>query len=199
MTAWSKRKRLEATIAGDKTRPPARLSLWRHWPGDDQDAEALAAAHLRWQADYDWDLLKVGPASSYSVADWGAKDRWVGHIEGTRERTYYPVQNRKRLAKAASRLDPDRGMLATQIEALRQVGKGVGEHVPFIATIFSPLSQAKNLAGHEEDAMPYAQQSGSLYIKGWRLLLKARCALLKPQRIPVLAASFMPFSMHAIH
>ena len=41
---------------------------------------ALAAAHLQWQRDYDWDLLKVGPASSYAVVDWGVEDRWVGHI-----------------------------------------------------------------------------------------------------------------------
>ena len=148
MANWSKRKRLEATIAGEK---PDRLpvSLWRHWPGDDQDAEALAAAQLQWQRDYDWDVLKVGPASSFSVADWGAKDRWVGHIEGTRERTFYPVQNPTDWQKLQP-LDPRKGMLATQIEALRLVGQGVGENVPFIATIFSPLSQAKYLAGHEQ-------------------------------------------------
>jgi len=147
MTIWNKRSRLEATIAGEK---PDRLpvSLWRHWPGDDQNAESLAAAHLRWQRDYDWDLLKVGPASSYSVADWGAEDRWVGHIEGTRERTYYPIQTSSDW-QGLKPLDPGRGMLATQIEALRLVGEGVGEEVPFIATIFSPLSQAKNLASQE--------------------------------------------------
>lgn len=90
MKNMSKRKRLEAAIAGE---PVDRLpvALWRHWPGDDQDAAALAAAHLKWQADYDWDLVKVGPASSYSVVDWGLQDRWLGHIEGTRETTQRPV------------------------------------------------------------------------------------------------------------
>jgi len=145
MPDWSKRKRLEATIAGEK---PDRLplSLWRHWPGDDQDAASLAAAHLQWQRDYDWDLLKVGPASSYSVVDWGVKDRWVGHIEGTRERTYYPIQRAEEWALLQP-LDPFAGMLAIQLEALRMVGEAVGEDVPFIATIFSPLAQAKHLAG----------------------------------------------------
>jgi uroporphyrinogen decarboxylase len=147
MNNWSKRRRLEAAIAGEK---PDRLpvSLWRHWPGDDQDAEALAAAHLRWQRNYDWDLLKVGPASSYSVADWGVEERWVGHIEGTRQCTFYPVQNAGDWEKLEP-LDPGSGMLATQIEALRLVGEGLEEDVPFIATIFSPLSQAKHLAGGE--------------------------------------------------
>ena len=91
MSNFPKRTRLEAAIAGE---PVDRLpvALWRHWPGDDQDAAALATAHLKWQAEYDWDLLKVGPASSYSVADWGMTDRWDGHIEGTRTVTFQPVK-----------------------------------------------------------------------------------------------------------
>jgi uroporphyrinogen decarboxylase len=147
MSDWSKRKRLEATIAGEAVdRLP--VALWRHWPGDDQDAESLAAAHLKWQADYDWDIIKVGPASSYSVVDWGVADRWEGHIEGTRTTTRLPVREPADWA-ALRPLDPGRGMLATQIEALRLVGAGLRGEAPFIATIFSPLSMAKHLAGNE--------------------------------------------------
>ena len=143
----NKRQRLEAAIAGE---PIDRLpvALWRHWPGDDQNAAALAAAHLKWQADYDWDLVKVGPASSYSVVDWGVRDQWEGHIEGTRKTTYLPVQSPADWA-ALRPLDPSRGMLAEQIEALRLVGEGLRGATPFIATIFSPLSMAKHLAGNE--------------------------------------------------
>ena len=146
MSNWSKRKRLEAMIAGEQTdRPP--VALWKHWPGDDQDAEALAAASLKWQQDYDWDLLKIGPSSGYSVNDWGVKDRWVGHIEGTREYTHRPIQQVDDWAKLEP-LDPKKGMLAKQIDALHRVGTAVTD-TPFIPTIFSPLSQAKKLAGHE--------------------------------------------------
>jgi uroporphyrinogen decarboxylase len=147
MPDWSKRKRLEATIEGDRTdRSP--VALWRHWPGDDQNSEALAASHLKWQRDYDWDLVKVSPASSFPIADWGVEDRWVGSLEGTREYTKRVV-NESGGWEALKPLDPSRGMLATQIEALRLISGGLGEEVPFIATIFSPLAQAKNLAGDE--------------------------------------------------
>lgn len=147
MPTLTKRERLEATIAGEA---PDRMpvALWRHWPGDDQDAAALAAAHLKWQQDYDWDFLKVGPASSYSVVDWGVRDRWVGHIEGTREYTHRPVQRPSDWQNLAV-LDPSQGMLAEQIEALRLIGKELGESVPFIATVFAPLSQARHLATNE--------------------------------------------------
>ncbi len=147
MTNWNKHKRLEATISG-QTPDRVPVALWRHWPGDDQDAHALAAAHLQWQRDYDWDVLKVGPSSSYSIADWGAKDRWVGHIEGTREYTRRAIQKAEDWA-ALKPLDPSQGMLATQIEALRLVKESIGDSVPLMATIFSPLSQAKHLADNE--------------------------------------------------
>lgn len=149
MSDWSKRKRLEATINGQPPdRPP--VALWRHWPGDDQDAAALAAAHIKWQKDYDWDLIKVSPASSYCLVDWGVKDRWEGATEGTRKYLKRLVKKPAHWEKLKP-LDPGKGMLSTQIEALRLVGQGLAEGSddapPYIATIFSPLAQAKNLAG----------------------------------------------------
>ncbi|NCF66566.1 MAG: uroporphyrinogen decarboxylase [Chloroflexi bacterium] len=170
MPDWSKRKRLEATISGEK---PDRLpvSLWRHWPGDDQDAASLAAAHLQWQRDYDWDLLKVGPASSYSVADWGVKDRWVGHIEGTRERIFYPVKEAADWERLRP-LDPTKGMLAIQIEALRLVGAALDERVPFIATIFSPLAQAKHLAGTDR-LLAHMRSDPELFHQGLETITKS--------------------------
>ncbi len=149
MSEWSKRERLEAVVNGEQ---PDRLpvALWRHWPGDDQDAAALAAAHLKWQADYDWDLVKVSPASSYCLVDWGVEDRWEGAAEGTRAYGKRLIQKPEDWLKLKP-LDPDEGMLARQLEALRLVGQGLGPSeeggTPFIATIFSPLAQAKNLAG----------------------------------------------------
>jgi uroporphyrinogen decarboxylase len=170
MTDWSKRKRLEATLAGER---PDRIpvALWRHWPGDDQDAAALAAAHLQWQRDYDWDLLKVGPASSYPVVDWGVEDRWVGHIEGTRERTYHPVQAPVDWGLLQP-LDPARGMLATQIEALQLINQALGEEVPVIATVFSPLSQAKNLAGKER-LLTHLRSEPELFHKGLQTITES--------------------------
>lgn len=147
MHDMSKRQRLEKTLADAKVDRPA-VALWRHWPGDDQDAAALAAAHLKWQQDYDWDFLKVSPASSYPIRDWGTDDRWLGHIEGTRQHSERVINRPDDWARLKP-LDPGQGSLAVQLEALRLVGEGVREDVPFLATVFSPLSQARNLAGEE--------------------------------------------------
>lgn len=170
MSNWSKRTRLEAVISGEvPDRVP--VSLWRHWPGDDQDAAALAAAHLKWQQDYDWDVLKVGPASSYSVVDWGVQDRWVGHIEGTREYTHRPIQQAEDWAKLQP-LDPQKGMLATQLEALRLVKTAVGDTVPVLATIFAPLSQAKHLA-ENEPMLTHLRREPALFRQGQETIVES--------------------------
>jgi uroporphyrinogen decarboxylase len=109
----------------------------------------MAAAHLKWQQDYDWDLVKVSPASSYSALDWGVRDRWMGHIEGTRETTHYAIQKPEDWS-ALQPLDPHKGALGQQLDALRQIGRGLNAETPFIATVFSPLAQAKHLVSKEK-------------------------------------------------
>lgn len=170
MSSLSKRKRLEAVISGAA---PDRVpvALWRHWPGDDQDAHALAAAHLKWQQDYDWDVLKVGPASSYSVVDWGVQDRWVGHIEGTRAYTHRPIQQAADWAKLQP-LNPNQGMLAKQLDTLRLVKTAVGDTVPILATIFAPLSQAKHLADNEP-MLTHLRREPALFRQGQETIVES--------------------------
>ncbi len=140
-----KRKRLEAAISGDALdRPP--VALWRPWPGDDQRPDTLAAAVVGWQKQFDFDFVKVTPASSYCLVDWGVQDRWTGNTEGTRDYTVRAVERAEDWS-ALSVLSPRRGELARQLEVLRLVTRGVGSATPAIATIFSPLAQAKNIAG----------------------------------------------------
>ena len=122
------------------------VALWRHWPGDDQRAEELARATLDFQRACDWDFIKVMPSSNFCIADWGAESRWVGNQEGTREWGRRAIQQPEDWTRLPV-LDPWRGMLGEMNRALELIGRTVGEEVPFIMTVFSPLAQAKNLAG----------------------------------------------------
>lgn len=145
MRPMSKRERLEATFAGQPIDRPA-VALWRHFPGDDQRAEDLARSTLDFQRTFDFDFIKVMPASNYCIADWGAASKWVGNEEGTRE--WGPrVIKRPEDWTQLRELDPTRGKLGEMRQALQLIGDEVGEEVPFIQTIFNPLAQAKNLAG----------------------------------------------------
>ncbi|MGD0878528.1 MAG: uroporphyrinogen decarboxylase family protein [Anaerolineales bacterium] len=128
-------------------RPP--VALWRHFPVDDQSPESLAAATLDFQHHYDFDLVKVTPASSFAIRDWGAQDAWDGSTEGTRRYTQHPIQTQgdwERLPVLDPRKVPH---LSGQITCLRQIRAGLGPGIPLLQTVFSPLAQAKNLAGGE--------------------------------------------------
>lgn len=143
----SKRERLEAAIAGELTdRPPA--ALWRHFPVDDQDPHRLAQATAAFQANFDFDFIKVSPASSFCLKDWGVEDEWRGNPEGTRAYTKRVVHTPADWAELRV-LDPGEGHLAAQLRVLELLRSLVGEGQPIIQTIFNPLSQAKNLAGSE--------------------------------------------------
>jgi uroporphyrinogen decarboxylase len=56
-------------------------------------------------------------------------------------------------------------MLATQIETLQLISGGLRESVPFIATVFSPLSQAKHLAGKEK-VLSHLRREPALFHQG---------------------------------
>jgi uroporphyrinogen decarboxylase len=141
----NKRERLERTVAGEATdRVP--VALWRHWPGDDQRPADLAAAAADFQRKYDWDFVKFTPASSFMIADYGVQDRWVGSLEGTREYTRRAVARTLDWTELRV-LDPTKGVFGRQVEALRLLREALGDDVPIMQTIFSPLAQAKNIAG----------------------------------------------------
>lgn len=143
----SHRARLEVALAGGAVdRPP--VALWRHFPVDDQSPGSLAAATVDFQRAYDFDLVKVTPASSFCVRDWGARDEWRGASEGTRDYTHRVIQQPEDWTRLEI-LDPRRGFLARQLECLRLIMGEVGGEVPVIQTIFNPLSQAKNLVGRD--------------------------------------------------
>ncbi len=157
------RERLQACLAGETTdRIP--VALWRHFPVDDQSPERLAEAILHWQRQYEFDFVKVTPASSFCVKDWGVDDVWEGHPEGTRryvKRAIFSPQDWISLPE----LDPTAPHLAEQLACLRYLRVHLGPDTPIIQTIFSPLSQAKNLAG-PETLLTHLRLSPEALLKG---------------------------------
>jgi uroporphyrinogen decarboxylase len=147
MESPTHRERMQACLQNDASldRPP--VALWRHFPVDDQSPLGLAAATLDFQRHYDFDLVKVTPASSFSIKDWGAEDAWEGHTEGTRRYTKRVIQKPQDW-EHLPQLDPHKAEhLSGQLTCLRLIKSGLDPATPLIQTIFSPLAQAKNLAG----------------------------------------------------
>jgi uroporphyrinogen decarboxylase len=143
----SHRELIQACIKGEKTDRPA-VALWRHFPVDDQTPETLAAATLNFQQTYDFDIVKVTPASSFSLKDWGVDDKWMGHTEGTRAYTKRIISGPGDWERLPV-LDPTSRHLAAQLACLRLIRSKLTKETPVLQTVFSPLAQAKNLAGNE--------------------------------------------------
>ncbi|HEX9387897.1 MAG TPA: uroporphyrinogen decarboxylase family protein [Anaerolineales bacterium] len=127
-------------------RPP--VALWRHFPVDDQDPRLLADATLNFQRTYDFDLVKVTPASSFCVKDWRVEDQWMGDTEGTRRYTKRIIQDPRDWENLPI-LETTVRHLAAQLDCLRFIRAELGPDTPLLQTIFSPLAQAKNLAGND--------------------------------------------------
>lgn len=144
-----KRERLERAFAGE-TVDRIPVALWRHWPGDDQRTADFARAVVDFQIMYDWDFVKVTPASTAYVLDYGAKDYWQGALSGDRTCTKYAIQRSLDWTELRP-LDPMRGEYGKHLEVLRLITENFpGEAVPVITTIYSPLSQAVRLAGADQ-------------------------------------------------
>jgi uroporphyrinogen decarboxylase len=147
MMALSHRERLQASITADPALDRAPVALWRHFPVDDQSPETLAAATLHFQRTFDFDLVKVTPASSFCLRDWGAEDVWEGDAEGTRRYTKRVIRSPGDWERLEP-LTPSAPHLSAQLVALGLLRGELGPHTPLLQTFFSPLAQAKNLAGN---------------------------------------------------
>ena len=141
-------ERINRVLSGESIdRSP--VALWRHFPVEDQDPGLLANAVVRFQETYDFDLVKITPASSFCVKDWGVRDEWKGNPEGTREFVHQVITDPGDWSSLRP-LPVNKGVLADQLECIRLVKIALPKGTPILQTIFSPLSQAKNLVGRDK-------------------------------------------------
>jgi uroporphyrinogen decarboxylase len=143
----TKRERVKAALNGQPVdRVP--VGFWRHWPGDDQNPDSLAAVTLAYQNKYDLDFIKFPVSSTYCVEDYGIRHAYNGSFLGDREylsRTIRKPGDWERVVP----LDIHSGTYGWHLESLRKVIKAKNPATPVIVTIFHPTAMASYLAGDE--------------------------------------------------
>ncbi len=142
MTHW---ERVRAALKGEEV-DHVPVSLWKHWPIDDQTPQGLATVTVSWQREYDFDLVKFMPTGTYGIEDWGAETIYEPNYGGTRTAIRFGVTNPEQWPKLAQ-LEVSKDYLGIQIEALRLTAEELDNNVPILQTIFSPLTTARKLAG----------------------------------------------------
>jgi len=141
----NKTERIKAALRKDiADRVP--VSVWMHYPSIDQDALTLAETQVAFQRAYDLDFIKLMPFGLYSAQDWGCQ------VEFFCDATHPPIVRKHGIATVAEWnqvkvLPPHFGNWGQATQLAAYVGEMVGDKVPFVQTVFSPLTTACKLAG----------------------------------------------------
>lgn len=125
------------------------ISFWKHHPHDDQTGRLLARKTIQFQQKYHFDYIKVTPAGSWLAACYGLEDAYRGDPLGRRTilRPYITApQDWLHLADFRRSQPP---MLAEQLQAAYLTQKAFPDE-PVYITVFSPISQAIQLAGQDQ-------------------------------------------------
>jgi uroporphyrinogen decarboxylase len=148
------RERVRAALNGEEVdRVP--VSMWRHFYGSETSAETLAAAMLGFQDRFDWDFMKVNPRASYHVEDWGLRVEYHGDAHPRVVST--PVRTPEDWLKIRV-LDINGGVLNEQLAALETIAGKLGGELPFLMTVFTPLSIAADLVASEETFLRHLRE-----------------------------------------
>ena len=144
----SKRERVLAALQGREVdRPP--FGFWGHDFLREWSAEGLAAAMVESVHAYDYDYLKVNPRATYYAEAWGCRYRPSNDPARSPEVEHWVLHEAPDL-QAVRPVDGAGGPFAEQLDALRRIGGELGGEVPFIQTIFSPLSVVSRMANDRE-------------------------------------------------
>ncbi len=143
---WTPRQRIEAVLKGQEVdRVP--ISIWRHWPIDEETPEQLAAVTVAFQEKYDFDFVKVMAPVNWCSADWGVESGYDGNPGGAPTRPNIVIREPSGWMNLKP-LDVSKGAIADHIKCLKAIRERVGNSIPVIATIFSPLCNARFLSGN---------------------------------------------------
>lgn len=165
----SHREKLQACLNGELSGVP--VAFWRHFPVDDQDPDRLIAAQIQFQNTYNFDFVKISPSSSYCLVDWGIETRWSGNPEGTRD-YLNPIIQKPQDWEKLKVLDPNKGALEGNLRCIKTLCAHFSPQTPVIATIFSPMAQAKNLAGRER-LLAHMRQYPDAVLQGLQIITQS--------------------------
>jgi uroporphyrinogen decarboxylase len=138
-------ERIEAALNG-KPVDRVPLSLWRHFPVEDETPTGLAAATLNWQKSYDFDFVKLMPPGTYGVEDWGGRSAYIPNDRGTRTVVRHGIPSPQDYPYL-EQLNVHAGCLGRQLEAVCLVAEQLRGSAPLLMTVFSPLTTARKLVG----------------------------------------------------
>jgi uroporphyrinogen decarboxylase len=145
--AMTHRQRIEAAL-GFQTTDRLPYSMWMHFPNRDRHPRRLAELSLAMQRRFDLDFIKFMPFGLYSTIDYGID------LDVSRGFLHPPVIH-KPVIENVEDWDKIRfvsgteGEYAIVLEAQRIVLSMMEDRIPFLQTVFSPMTTAAKMCSPE--------------------------------------------------
>lgn len=146
MNRMTKKERVMAAINKQEVdRIP--FGMWYHVPHVDQDPVWLAEVQIEQAHCYDLDFIKLMPFGNYGAHDFGLSVTFYCTETQPAFERKFAIDD----VKEWTEVEPLPGCFGShgkQLLLARQMKKQLkGEEIPYVQTIFSPLTTAKKLAG----------------------------------------------------
>ncbi len=141
------------------------VSFWKHHPVADQKAETLAAGTIAFYEKFKCDFIKLSPAGCWLASCYGIGDAWLNDPLGSRTITRTVINETSDWLSLPdfSTTAPD--MLREITGACHLVSSHFTLDRPVFCTVFSPISQAVQLAGLDT-FVRHVKESPSNVIRG---------------------------------
>lgn len=142
------------------------IAFWKHHPVEDQSTDGMIAATLAFHQQTQGDMVKLTPAGNYQIAGRGGDAEWLGDELGRRTFVKRAITAPEDWLKLRETVTPQELNI---IEAARQLPARLGNDIPLLVTVFSPLTQALMLAG-QDTLQAHLQYYPDAVLKGLEIL-----------------------------
>ncbi len=124
------------------------LTAWKHFIEVENNPIELAKKTIAFQKKYQWDLVKINPRATYYAEAFGNKYNINNYTDVLPELVDYPLKTSQDLTVFGENYEINFQPFEDQILVAKEVRKGLGDQVPIIQTLFSPLCILTFLSGH---------------------------------------------------
>lgn len=151
--------------------PAVPWALWRHYPEEEYTEPAFTDATVRFHQGRQFAFWKIGPRSSYALRDHGTRDEFRGDGLGRPAYLNRVIQDPSEWHRLRV-LDPRKGWQGQVLDSAARIAAAAPPDTPVLMTVFSPMTQAKNLCGADALADHWRHARADL-IRGLEILTES--------------------------
>ncbi len=154
-----------------KAEPTERLpyAIWKHFPEFDKSPEGLLKAHVKFQEEFDSDIMKISISGRAFSSDFGTELGGYDPDSGSRICLKYPIEKLEDWENI-KQIDVTNGEFGNQIKAMKLISREVEGKVPTMMTVFSPFMVASQI---DKDVISHFRKDPEFVGEQFKILVSA--------------------------